>query len=117
MEHYGRQFIAGQWVEPLNPGRKELINPATEVPFATVATGGSGEDVDRAVAAARRAFESYSRATLDERIALIDRIIAAYEKRVDQFADVMAQEVGIPVSARAPGYGPARPHEGGPRSG
>jgi aldehyde dehydrogenase (NAD+) len=106
MEHYGRQFIGGQWVEPHNPGRKELIDPATELPFATVATGGSGEDVDKAVAAARRAFESYSRITRDERIALIDRIIASYEKRIDQFADVMAQEVGIPVSARAQAAGP-----------
>src|SRR3954447_16457801 len=101
MEHYGQQYIGGQWVEPINPTRKEMIDPTTEAPFATVVTGGSAEDVDRAVAAARRAFETYSTTTLDERIALIDRIIAPYEKRLDQFAELIAQEVGIPVSARA----------------
>src|SRR4051794_33552940 len=106
MEHYGQHFIGGEWIEPLNPGRKELIDPATEMPFATVATGGSKEDVDRAVASARHAFESYSITTRDDRIALLDRIIAAYDKRLDQFAEVMAQEVGIPVSARAQATGP-----------
>jgi aldehyde dehydrogenase (NAD+) len=106
MEHHGQQFIAGQWIEPSKPSRKELINPATEMPFATVANGGTAEDVDRAVAAARRAFEGYSRTTPDERVALIDRIMVAYEKRLNQFSDVMAREVGIPVSARAQATGP-----------
>ena len=86
--------------------RRELINPTTEAPFATVANGGGEEDVDKAVAAARRAFKTYSRTTIDQRIDLIDRIIAAYEQCVDQIADVMAQEVGIPVSARAQAAGP-----------
>ena len=76
-----------------------MIDPATEEPFATVAIGEHAEDVDRAVAAARRAFETFSRTTLDERIALIDRVIAAYEERVDEFADIIAQEVGMLRSA------------------
>jgi aldehyde dehydrogenase (NAD+) len=106
MEDYGKVFIDGAWIEPTNAGRRELINPTTEMPFATVTTGAGVEDVDRAVAAARRAFESYSRTTIEERIELIDRIIAAYEKCIDEIADVMAREVGIPVSARAQATGP-----------
>lgn len=106
MEHYAHQFIGGEWVEPANTGRRELIDPATEAPFATVAVGGGAEDVAKAVAAARRAFETYSKTTLDERFDLINRVIAAYEKCVDRIADVMAREVGIPVSARAQATGP-----------
>ncbi|RVD30736.1 aldehyde dehydrogenase family protein [Mesorhizobium sp. M4B.F.Ca.ET.017.02.2.1] len=106
MEHYGQHYIDGAWVDPAHSGRRELIDPATETPFASVATGGSAEDVDKAVAAARRAFESYSVTTPIERIELLDRIISAYETCVDEIADVMAQEVGIPVSAKAQATGP-----------
>ena len=106
MIHYGKHYIDGRWVEPANSGQKVLIDPFIEAPFATVATGGSAGDVDKAVAAARQSFETYSRTSVEERIALIDRIIAAYEERVDEIAHVMAQEVGIPVSARAQATGP-----------
>lgn len=106
MRHYGKLYIDGQWVEPSNADRKALIDPFTEEPFATVVSGAAAEDVDKAVAAARRSFESYSKSTFGERIALIDRIIAAYEERVDEIANAMAREVGIPVSARAQAMGP-----------
>jgi aldehyde dehydrogenase (NAD+) len=105
MQHYEKFYIDGEWVEPLTPGYSEIINPTTEEVFASVAMGGVA-DVNRAVAAARTAFESYSKTTLDERIALIDRIIDAYEERLDDFSAVIAQEVGIPVSARAQVMGP-----------
>lgn len=105
MQHYERFYIDGEWVEPLTPGYSEIIDPTTEEVFASVAMGGVA-DVNRAVAAARTAFESYSKTTLDERIALIDRIIGAYEERLDDFSAVIAQEVGIPVSARAQVMGP-----------
>lgn len=105
MQRYEKFYIDGEWVEPLTPSYSELVNPTTEAVFASVAMGGV-EDVNRAVAAARRAFETYSNTTLDERIALIDRIIGAYEERLDDFAVAIAQEVGIPVSARAQVMGP-----------
>lgn len=105
MKHYDKFFIDGEWVEPATPGQRELIDPTTEEPFATVAMGGI-EDVNKAVAAARRAFASYSGSSVNERIDLINRIIAAYEERIDEFADVIAQEVGIPYSARAQVTGP-----------
>ena len=101
MQHFGSNFIDGAWVEPTTPGRRELVNPTTEEVFATVASGSGVEEVNAAVAAAKRAFPAYSRASIGERIELIDRIIDAYSKRVDEFADTIAQEVGIPKSARA----------------
>ena len=88
------------------PAKRHLSIPLLRAPFATVVTGGSAADVDKAVAAARSAFKTYSKTSLDERIALIDRIIAAYEERVDEIAELMAREVGIPVSARAQATGP-----------
>jgi aldehyde dehydrogenase (NAD+) len=106
MEHYGQQFIGGRWVEPTNAVRRDIVDPATEKSFATVGSGGGTADVDLAVAAARRAFVAFSRTTVDERCNLIERIIAAYERRVDQIAETMAREVGIPVSARAQATGP-----------
>jgi aldehyde dehydrogenase (NAD+) len=106
MKHYGRLFIDGAWVEFANmAARRQLVDPSSEEPFATIGMGGI-DDVDRAVAAARRAFAQYSMVTVGERINLIDRIIAAYEGRIDDFAAVAAQEVGIPASARAQITGP-----------
>ena len=68
---------------------------------------GGAADVDRAVAAARQAFESFSTRSVDERIALIDRIIDVYESYIDEFSELIAREVGIPVSNRAQVTGPA----------
>lgn len=107
MKYYGHHFIDGEWRVPAQPGHKALIDPFTEHPFAHVATGGSAADVDAAAKAARRAFATFSKTTLKERIDLIDAIIAAYEARLDEFADLIAREVGIPVSSRAQVTGPA----------
>lgn len=106
MKHYGNHFIDGAWVTPSGPGQKELVDPFTERAFATVVNGGTAGDVDLAAKAASRAFETFSKSSIDQRIALIDRIIFAYEARMDEFADLIAQEVGIPVSSRAQVTGP-----------
>ena len=106
MRHYGHHYINGRWQQPANAGQKALIDPFTGSPFATIVTGGSAADVDQAVTAARSAFKTFSNTSIDERIALIDRIIAAYEARVDEIAELMAREVGIPVSAKAQATGP-----------
>ncbi|MBD9638829.1 aldehyde dehydrogenase family protein [Ensifer sp. ENS07] len=106
MKHYGQLFIDGVWVAPSSPGTRELVDPTTEDVYATIAAGGDAEDVDRAVAAARKAFQNYGETSVKERIELFDSIIAAYEERLDDFADVIAGEVGIPKSARAQVMGP-----------
>ena len=98
-------YIDGQWVPPVEPDSTELIDPTREKPFARVAMG-SSLDVDRAVAAARRAFESFSTTSREYRVALIDQIIDAYEPHADEFAHLIAQEVGIPLSSTAQVTGP-----------
>jgi aldehyde dehydrogenase (NAD+) len=107
MKEYRHLYIDGQWVEPSGPGTRELIDPTTEEAYAVVASGGGVEDVNRAVAAAKRAFATFSKTSIDERIALIDRIIAEYEKRESELAELIAVEVGVPISFRAQVTGPA----------
>jgi aldehyde dehydrogenase (NAD+) len=106
MKQYPHLYIDGQWTEPINPREVELIDPTREEAFARV-TLGTAADVDRAVAAAQRAFESFSTTSAEERIALIDRIIGVYESYTDEFSELIAREVGIPVSSRAQVTGPA----------
>jgi aldehyde dehydrogenase (NAD+) len=67
-------YIDGKWVSPTAARDWEIINPATEEPIATISLG-SAADVDKAVAAATRAFESYSQTSVEERVALLKRVI------------------------------------------
>lgn len=106
MQHFGAHYIDGKWAAPEASGQRPLIDPTSEAPWATVATGGSAADVDRAVMAARRAFGMFSHSPVSERVALIDAIIAAYERRAADLSHLIAQEVGVPVSFRAQVSGP-----------
>jgi aldehyde dehydrogenase (NAD+) len=88
-------YIDGAWVPPAKPATRDVINPATEQPIAKISMG-SAEDVDRAVRAARKAFETYSRTTREERMALLVRIIAVYKTRYDELANTISTEMGAP---------------------
>src|SRR6185503_9234050 len=89
-------YIDGKWVDPVTPQTLEVINPANEEPMGLVSLG-SKADVDKAVAAARRAFDSFSRTTKDERLALLQRILDAYQKRYAEVVGVISQEMGAPL--------------------
>ena len=79
MTYDNRQFyIDGAWVDPIEAKELKVINPATEQVSGVISMG-SAKDVDRAVAAARRAFERYSVSTPDQRIALLERILTALQ--------------------------------------
>ncbi|MFE9926509.1 aldehyde dehydrogenase family protein [Streptomyces sp. NPDC005774] len=105
MRQYPHLYIDGRWTEPTEPRELELVDPTREEVFARVALGNAA-DADRAVAAARRAFESFSTTSVDDRIALIDRVIDVYESYIDEFSELIAREVGIPVANRAQVTGP-----------
>jgi aldehyde dehydrogenase (NAD+) len=90
-----RFYIDGQWVDPIEPKTLDVINPATEQPAGRISLG-SATDVDRAVTAARRAFDAYSRTSREERLDLLQRIIAAYQARNDEMAQVITAEMGAP---------------------
>ena len=65
-------YIDGKWVSPVTPRDFVVCNPSTEESLATISLG-STADVDRAVTAARRAFQTYSETTVAERLALLRR--------------------------------------------
>ncbi len=88
-------YIDGRWTAPALPFDLAVENPATEQTIAKVSLG-SQADVDRAVAAARGAFEAFSATTPAERIALLERIVAEYNKRAPELAHTVTSEVGAP---------------------
>jgi aldehyde dehydrogenase (NAD+) len=89
-------YIDGQWVDPVTPRTIDVIDPSTEEPFTKVSIG-SAEDVERAVKAARKAFASFGRTTVEERADLLGRIITAYKTRGRDLADAISREVGAPL--------------------
>ncbi len=93
-------YIDGAWVEPAAPRALDVIDPATEA-VAGVISLGSRTDVDRAVAAAQRAFETWSRATREERMAVLARIVEVYGRRLDDMAQAISEEMGAPLATVA----------------
>jgi len=95
MTDHFKFYIDGAWVDPVSPKPFDVINPATEEVCARIALGSSA-DVDRAVAAARTAFATFSQTTREERIALLTRVLEVYQRRVQDVADAMTLEMGAP---------------------
>ena len=98
-------YINGQWVEPSTSDTLDVINPATEQPIEAVAMGGVA-DVDKAVAAAKAAFETFSQTTKEERIALLEAVIAKYAERMADIAGVISEEMGAPSTLAAKAQAP-----------
>ena len=94
---YRKFYIDGRWVDPVEPKEFTVINPATEAPAGIISLGGA-KDVDRAVAAARRAFESFAETSREERRALLEKILALYKKRYADIANAIREEMGAPAS-------------------
>jgi aldehyde dehydrogenase (NAD+) len=97
MRDYMKFYINGAWVEPTTPRALAVINPATEEVCGHVSNG-SAADVDKAVVAARAAFETFSRTSREERIDLLERILAEYQKRFGDIAQAITEEMGAPAS-------------------
>lgn len=88
-------YIEGAWIAPSSDRTLDVINPANETAFAQISLGTS-DDVDMAVAAAKRAFDAYSTTTREDRLALLDRIIATYANRMPELAAAITAEMGAP---------------------
>jgi aldehyde dehydrogenase (NAD+) len=97
MAHERQFYINGEWVEPATPALLDVIDPSTEESFTHIAVG-SAADVDRAVAAARVAFQTFALSTRAERLDLLRAILAEYRKRVDDVAAALSQEMGAPLA-------------------
>ena len=97
MREYHQFYIDGAWVDPAELKTAEVINPATEEVAGTIALG-SPADVDKAVAAARAAFPSWSESTRETRLELLQSIQAEYQRRQGEIADAITEEMGAPSS-------------------
>ena len=98
-------YIDGKWVAPAEPKTLDVIDPSTEKPIAKISIGGA-KDVDKAVAAALRAFETFGRTTREERLELLQKILGAYQARLGELAETISAEMGAPMwlasAAQAP---------------
>src|SRR5579871_5649527 len=90
-------YIDGAWVDPAVMKTVGVTNPATEDKLYDIAVG-SKADVDKAVAAARRAFETFSVTTREQRIELLSKIIEAYKARAKDIATAISDEMGAPMT-------------------
>ena len=96
MKGYDNFYINGEWVSPITERMQDVINPATEQVIGRVALG-SAADVENAVAAARVAFETWSQTSVEERLALLERIITLYSERMEEMAQAISSEMGAPI--------------------
>jgi aldehyde dehydrogenase (NAD+) len=92
---YGQFYVDGTWVEPHRPRVFDVINPATEAVAGRIRLG-DAIDVDRAVAAAKRAFASWSQTTPTERLEVLEALADEYDRRSDELATLMTEEMGSP---------------------
>jgi len=88
-------YINGAWVAPEGSGTLDVINPATEEAIGAIALG-TEADVNTAVAAARDAFEGFSQTSKDERIALFEAILEAYQAHYAEMGEAISSEMGAP---------------------
>ncbi|WP_128002702.1 aldehyde dehydrogenase family protein [Piscinibacter defluvii] len=97
MNHFGKSFIGGRWVEPRGSQVFELVNPATEQPITSLRAG-SVEDVDAAVKAARAAFPAFADTPVAQRLALLERIVECFQAREAEVLAAITREMGAPCS-------------------
>ncbi|MBL7488829.1 aldehyde dehydrogenase family protein [Frankia sp. AgB1.9] len=97
MREYLKFYIDGEWTDPAGTATFEVVNPATEEVCGTVALG-SAADVDRAVAAARKAFPGWAASSREDRLALLQRILDEYQKRAGDLAAALTEEMGAPAA-------------------
>jgi aldehyde dehydrogenase (NAD+) len=90
-------YIGGKWVSPVQANDLPVINPATEKQIGIISLG-SQADVDKAVAAAIKAFESYSGTPVGERLALLKRVVKVYRSRAEEMARTISAEMGAPIT-------------------
>lgn len=100
MREYLKFYIDGKWVDPVEPRTLDVDNPTTEQVSGRISLG-SAADVDKAVKAARRAFASYSQTSREERLDLLQAILAEYQKRAGDLAEAVTEEMGAPPSLAA----------------
>jgi aldehyde dehydrogenase (NAD+) len=94
--HHQQFYVDGAWVDPKASSKLDVFNPATELAYTKISLGNAA-DVDRAVAAAKAAFPSFARTDRDRRLALLNRILEIYNRRYNEIAEAVSDEMGAPL--------------------
>ena len=89
-------YIDGEWVDPIKKNDFDVINPCNEDPCAIISLG-STEDTNRAVKAAKTAFETWKETSKEERIKLLEKLLTIYKKRFNEMAEAISLEMGAPM--------------------
>ena len=98
MKTYEQFYINGEWVDPAEGINSfDVLNPANEEVIGSIAMG-SAADVDKAVEAASNAFDSFSQTSVEERLAILGKIVEVYQSRYDEIAETISMEMGAPLS-------------------
>ena len=97
MANTSQFYIDGKWVDPVVQKTIDVIDPATERPFTTLAVG-SAADVEKAVAAAKRSFPAFSTTTREQRLTWLRALLDAYNARYEEIAQAVSREMGAPLS-------------------
>ncbi|WP_270180805.1 aldehyde dehydrogenase family protein [Alkalihalobacillus sp. CinArs1] len=95
MRNHLKHYINGEWVESTGSETHEVINPATEEVIGKISLG-TKEDLDKAVAAARAAFPTFSQTSREERVEMLEKIAEEYANRKEEIIDVITEELGSP---------------------
>ena len=96
MQNKKNFYINGEWVSPLEPSPLQVINPATEEPCAEISLG-KKKDIDAAVLSAKKAFETWSFTSKDERLDLLEKLYEIYKKNWDEMSKTISLEMGAPI--------------------
>ena len=96
MQDKKKFYINGKWVDPKKKNDFNVINPSTEESCAIISLGGS-EDINTAVNAAKKAFESWAFTSKEERIKLLESLYSLYKKRWAEMAEAISLEMGAPI--------------------
>lgn len=96
MREHTKFYINGKWVDPVTPRTLEVLDPSTEEACATISLG-SEADVDLAVAAAKAAFDSFSQTSVEERVEMLERLAAIFQRRIGEIAEAIRLEMGAPI--------------------
>ena len=98
MKTYEQFYINGEWVDPAEGINSfDVLNPANEEVIGSIAMG-SAADVDKAVEAASNAFDSFSQTSVEERLAILGKIVEVYQSRYDEIAETISSEMGAPLT-------------------
>jgi len=106
MQNSKNFYIDGKWVEPSNSNYLDVINPANEEVITKISLGNES-DVNKAVKAAKNAFNTYSTTSREERLSILERIMDVYKKRMPDLSSAITSEMGAPVNLSNAAQAPA----------